>query len=189
MILEREAEEVAEDKPVLGVGVDAECGVDDPGWCVLQHCVWECIVEAGPVSEGMCPDVGAQEVLSVDGGGDVGEDGLDIAFYCILPLLVRCGALVAALVVLVKCVCLGGSERRVVVAAEDAGFESAAGEETEDSFQVVEERVFVAGLDWVAEEIFAASVPECDELAVSFDAFGADWADVVIADAFPDVPS
>ena len=55
----------------------------------------------------MGPDVSAEKVLAVDGGGYVGEDGLDVAFDSVLPLLVWGGALVAALVVLVELIRLG----------------------------------------------------------------------------------
>ena len=44
--------------------------------------------------------------------------------------------------------------------------------------------VLVAGLDGVAEEVFAAGVSESDELFVPFYALRVDGADVVIADAF-----
>ena len=37
-------------------------------------------MQSGPVSECMCPDVSAKEVLSVNGGGDIGENGLYVAF-------------------------------------------------------------------------------------------------------------
>ena len=53
---------------------------------------------------------------------------------------------------------------------------------------MVEKGVFDAGLDWVAEEIFAAGIAECDELSVSLDTLRADWSDVVIADAFFNFP-
>ena len=54
---------------------------------------------------------------------------------------------------------------------------------------MVEKDVFVAGLDWVAEEIFAAGIAECDELlSVFLDTLRADWSDVVIADAFSHFP-
>ena len=53
---------------------------------------------------------------------------------------------------------------------------------------MVEKDVLVAGLDWVAEELFAAGIAECDELSVSLDALRADWPDVVIADAFSHFP-
>ncbi len=53
---------------------------------------------------------------------------------------------------------------------------------------MVEEGVIVAGLDWVAEEVFAAGVAECDELAVPLDALWADWSDVVVADTLSDLP-
>jgi hypothetical protein len=53
---------------------------------------------------------------------------------------------------------------------------------------VVEEGVLVAGLDWVAEEVFAAGVAECDELSISLDALWADWSDIVVADTLSDLP-
>ena len=53
---------------------------------------------------------------------------------------------------------------------------------------MVEEGVLVAGLDWVAEEVFAAGVAECDELSVPLDAFWADWSNVVIADTLSNLP-
>ena len=53
---------------------------------------------------------------------------------------------------------------------------------------MVEEGVLVASLDWVAEEVFAAGVAECDELPVSLDALWADWSDVVVADTLSDLP-
>ena len=87
--------------------------------------MWYCVVEAGPVGECVSPDIGAEEVLAVNGGGDIAEDCLYIALDGILPLLVGCGCLVAALVVLVEGEALVGAERGEVVAAEDAGLESA----------------------------------------------------------------
>ena len=62
-----------------------------------------CIVEAGPVRQCMAPDVGPQEVLSVDGGRDVSQDCLNVAFNSVLPLLIGCGCFVAALAVFVEC--------------------------------------------------------------------------------------
>jgi hypothetical protein len=53
---------------------------------------------------------------------------------------------------------------------------------------VVEKGVLVACLYRVAEEIFAADVAECDKLTISFDAFWADWSNVVVADAFSNFP-
>jgi hypothetical protein len=53
---------------------------------------------------------------------------------------------------------------------------------------MIEESVLIACLDWIAKEVFAASITECYELAVSFDTLGADRSDVVVADAFSDVP-
>ena len=64
----------------------------------------------GLVCEGMCPDVSAEKVLTVDGGGYAGKDCLDVAFDSILPLLVWGGALLAALVVFVELICLSWSE-------------------------------------------------------------------------------
>jgi hypothetical protein len=59
------------------------------------------------MSEGVGPDVGTEEILAMNCGGDVGEDGLDVAFHCVLPLLIWGGAFMAALVVLVKLVGFG----------------------------------------------------------------------------------
>ena len=53
---------------------------------------------------------------------------------------------------------------------------------------MVEECLLVAGLDWIAEQVFAPSVAERDELSVPFDALGADWSNVVVTDAFADGP-
>ena len=53
---------------------------------------------------------------------------------------------------------------------------------------MVEEGVLVASLDWVAEEVFAAGVAECDELSVPLDALRAYRADIVVADTFSDFP-
>ena len=55
------------------------------------------------------------------------------------------------------------------------------------SLQVIEEGVLIACFYWVAKEVFAASITECDELAVSLDTLGADRSDVV-ADAFSNFP-
>ena len=51
----------------------------------------------------MAPDFGPQEVLSVDGGRDVSQDCLNVAFDSVLPLLIGCGCFVAALAVFVEC--------------------------------------------------------------------------------------
>ena len=109
--------------------------------------MWYCIVEAGPVGECVSPDIGAEEVLPVDGGGDVAQNCLDVTLDGVLPLLVWCRCLVAALVVLVEGDALVRAERGEVVAAEDAGLESAGGEESKDPFEVVEEGVFITLLD------------------------------------------
>ena len=53
------------------VGVDIEVWVDDSGRSVLEHCVWYRVVQSCQVSECMGPDFGAEEVLAVDGGGDI----------------------------------------------------------------------------------------------------------------------
>ena len=75
-----------------------------------------------------------------------------------------------------------------MVAAEDAGSESACCEEANDAIEVVEEGFFVTGLDWAAEEVLAAHVAECDELSVAVDAFRADGSEIVVADALSDCP-
>ena len=108
---------------------------------------------------------------------------MDVALNRVLPLLVGCGTLVSALVFFVKLVCSVRSEGCVVVASEDARFEPASSEETEDTFEVIEKCVF-----GVAEEIFAAGVSKRDKLFVPFYALWADGADVVVADAFADRP-
>ena len=76
------------------------------------------------------PDVCAEEILTVYGGGDVGEDCLDVPLYGILPLLIWGGALVSALVIFVECVCFCGSESGVIVAAQDSRFVASSGEES-----------------------------------------------------------
>ena len=53
---------------------------------------------------------------------------------------------------------------------------------------MVEEGVLVASLDWVAEEVFAAGVAECDELSVPLDALWADRSDIVVADTLSNLP-
>ena len=90
--------------------------------------------------------------------------------------------------VLVKLVCLGRSEGCVVVASEDARFEPTSAEETDDAVEVVEESVFITGLDGVAEEVFTAGVSERDKLFIPFYALWIDGANVVVADAFADGP-
>jgi hypothetical protein len=107
VFLEWKAQEVPEGESILVVGVNVEVGVDDPGRGVLEYRVWYGVVQAGPMSEGVGPDVGAEKVLAMDGGGDVGENGLDVAFHCVLPLLIWGGAFMAALIVLVKLVGFG----------------------------------------------------------------------------------
>jgi hypothetical protein len=94
----------------------------------------------------------------------------------------------AAMVVLIELVGFGGAERRIVVASEDPGLESAGCEVAKYTVEVVEEYVFIAGLYRVAEEVFAPGVAECNELSVPFHALWANGADVVITDAFSDGP-
>jgi len=65
----------------------------------------------------MGPSVGAEEVLSLDGCRDVAQQGLHVAFDRVLPLLIRCRALVCAVVVFVEGSGLVGAEGGVVVAA------------------------------------------------------------------------
>ena len=90
--------------------------------------------------------------------------------------------------VLVEGEALVGAERGEVVAAEDAGLESAGGEESEYPFEVVEEGVFVAVLDREVEKIFASCVPEGEKLLIPFYARWVNGAHVVVTDALTDVP-
>ena len=83
------------------------------------------------------PYVCAEEVLSVEGGRDVGEYCLDVAFHRVLPLLVWGGAFAAALIIVVECVGFGRAEGRVVVAAEYLRFVPSCYEESEDSLKVI----------------------------------------------------
>ena len=92
----------------------------------------------------------------------------------------------AALVVLIKLICLGGAEGCIVVTAEDAWLETSAGEESNDPLQMVEESVLIACLDWVAKEVFAAGIAKCDKLTISLDTLWTDWSDIVVAYALPD---
>ena len=118
----------------------------------------------------------------------VGEDGLYIALDCVLPLLVRCGALMSTLVVLVELIGFVRAEGCVVIAAEYPWFESSSSEEAEYAAEVVKEGFFVAGFNGVAKQVFAPSVSERNKLSVPFDAFRIYRADVVIADTFADRP-
>ena len=52
---------------------------------------------------------------------------------------------------------------------------------------LVKEVVLVASLEWVAEEVFAAGVAECDELLVPLDALWANRSYVVVADTLSDL--
>ena len=82
----------------------------------------------------------------------------------------------------------GRAEGGKVVAAEDARFEAARGEEAEDAVEVVEECVLVAVFDGEVEYVLTACVPEGKKLLVPFYAGWIDRADVVVADAFPYSP-
>ena len=55
--------------------------------------------------------------MSLDGCGDVAQQGLYVMFDRVLPLLIRCRALMCALVGLVEGGGLVGAEGGVVVAA------------------------------------------------------------------------
>ena len=55
-------------------------------------------MQPGAVGEGMDPYVCAEEILTVNCGGNVGEDGLDVSFDGVLPLLIWRGAFVVFLV-------------------------------------------------------------------------------------------
>ena len=68
------------------MGVDVKTVVDESGRGVLENGVWDCIVEAGPVGECVSPDIGAEEVLPVDGGGDIAQDCLNVTLDGVLPL-------------------------------------------------------------------------------------------------------
>ena len=81
----------------------------------------------------MCPSVGAKEVLPLYGSKDVAQQRLDVALDCILPLLVRCGAFVRAVVGLVESRGLERAEGCVVVAAEYAGRVAAGRSTGQDS--------------------------------------------------------
>ncbi len=126
--------------------------------------------------------------MALDCSGDVTKYRLDIAFYCVLPLLVRGRALVYAVAGLVEIDGIVRSESCVVIAAKYSGGESASGEELKYACEVVKEYFFVACFDREVEHIFAAGVSEAQELFVPFYALRVDWSHVVVADAFPDFP-
>ena len=84
------------------VSVDEKIWADYPGGSVFEYGVRDAVVQTSPVCECVGPDVSAEEVLTVDGGGYIGENGLNVAFDGILPLLVWSGAFVAALVVFIE---------------------------------------------------------------------------------------
>ena len=113
---------------------------------------------------------------------------MDIAFDCVLPLLVRGRALVDAVAGLVEVDGIVRSESCVVIAAKYSWGESAGGEELKYTCEVVKEDFFVACFDREIEHIFAAGVSEAQELFVPFYALRVDWSHVVVADAFPDFP-
>jgi hypothetical protein len=123
----------------------------------------------------------------VDGCRHIGQNGLDIAFDGILPLLVRCGNFVSTLMFLVELVGFARAESCVVIAAEYPWFESAGGEEAKYAVEVVEKGFFFPGLYGVAEQVFT-SVSECNELPVTFDNLRLYRTDVVVADTLADGP-
>ena len=53
---------------------------------------------------------------------------------------------------------------------------------------MVEESFLVTGLEWVAVEVLAACVKECDELAVAVDTLRAGKSNIVVADALSGCP-
>ena len=71
MVLEWEAQKVAECEPILVVCVDGEPVVDHSSLCVLDDGVGEGVVKSSPVCECMGPSVSAHEFLSVYRCGDV----------------------------------------------------------------------------------------------------------------------
>ena len=95
----------------------------------------------------------------------------------------------ATLVVLVEGGRLGGSEGSVVIATEYAWFEPSGGEESKDASEVIYKCVLIARLDWVVEDVFAACVPEADEMFVSVCTHRADGSHIIVADAFTDLSS
>ena len=97
--------------------VGGETVVDHSSWCGLDDGVGEEVVKASSVCECVGPSVGSHEVLPVYRCGDVRYDSLDVALDRVLPLLIRGGTFVAALMVFVKLVGFGGTECCVVVAA------------------------------------------------------------------------
>ena len=125
-------------------------------------------MQSDPVEQCVVPYVYAEEVLPVECGRDVGEYDLDVALYCVLPLLIWGGAFVATLIVFVECVGFSGAEGRVVVAAEYLRLEPSCSEESEYSVKVIQECVFVTCLDWVVEHVLASCVAEAEELFVPF---------------------
>jgi hypothetical protein len=98
------------------VCVDEEIGIDESGGCILDNRVWGGVMQPGPVGEDMGPYVCAEEILAVNCCGNVGEDGLNVSFECILPLLIWHGTFKSALVFLVEKVCFVGPEGGVIVA-------------------------------------------------------------------------
>jgi hypothetical protein len=71
VVLEWEAQEVAECEPVLMMCVDGESVVYNSRWCVLDDGVGKGVVKASPVGKCMGPSVSSHEVLAVYRGGDV----------------------------------------------------------------------------------------------------------------------
>ena len=125
-------------------------------------------MQSGPVKQCVGPYVYAEEVLSVECGRDVGEYSLDVAFDCVLPLLIWGGAFVAALIVFLECVGFGRAEGCVVVAVKYLRLEPACGEESENSNKITQEFVFITCLEGVIEHVLASCVAEADELFVPF---------------------
>ena len=76
------------------------------GVSLIIACVWGGVMQPSPVGKGMGPYVCAEEILLVNCGGNVVEDGLvDVSFDGVLLLLIWRGAIVSALVFLVEKVC------------------------------------------------------------------------------------
>jgi hypothetical protein len=117
MVLQGETEDVTEGEAVLVVCIDVKAMVEESCRRVLEDGVWDGVVETGPVGQCMSPDVGAEEILPVDGCGNVAQDGLNVTLDCVLPLLVWGRGFMSALVVLVKCEALLRSEGGEVVAS------------------------------------------------------------------------
>ena len=93
----------------------------------------------------------ADVVLSVENGGGVVDEGLDISFHAVLPLLIGCRCLVLEFVVGVVYLGCFGDECGEIVCTEDSWCESVVEKILDDAVKIVEERVLVRALDGIGE--------------------------------------